>query len=99
MTTRQTPEMQALYRAVLSLETEAECSAFFQDLCTAKELQAMAQRLEVARQLTNGKNYNAVCGDTGASSATISRVSRCLMQGSGGYRMALERCREERENG
>ncbi len=98
MTTNQTPEMQALYRAVLSLSTERECEAFFQDLCTVKEVQAMAQRLEVARQLTEGKNYNAVCGDTGASTATISRVSRCLAHGSGGYRMALKR-QEEQKNG
>lgn len=91
MSALQTPEIQALFRAIALLETSGECEAFFEDICTVKELQAMAQRLEVARQLTAGKNYNSVCADTGASSATISRVNRCLQYGDGGYRKVLER--------
>lgn len=91
MSALQTPEIQALFRAIALLQSDRECEAFFEDVCTVKELQAMAQRLEVARQLTAGKNYNAVCADTGASSATISRVNRCLQYGGGGYRTVLER--------
>ena len=94
----QTPQMQALFRAIASCQTAKECEAFFEDVCTVKELQAMAQRLEVAKQLTAGKNYNAVCSDTGASTATISRVNRCLQYGGGGYRTVLERM-EEKEDG
>ena len=94
----QTPEMDALYRAMLSLETVEEIRAFFEDICTVKETQAMAQRLQVASQLSAGRNYNAVCADTGASSATISRVNRCLLYGGGGYRIALERMKEGTQN-
>ena len=68
------------------------------DICTVKETQAMAQRLQVASQLSAGRNYNAVCADTGASSATISRVNRCLLYGGGGYRIALERMKEGTQN-
>ena len=63
----------------------------FEDICTIKELQAMAQRWQVARQLAAGRNYNEVYEDTGVSSATISRVNKCLLYGNGGYRIALER--------
>lgn len=98
MSALQTPEMQALFRAIASCASARECEAFFEDICTVKELQSMAQRLEVARQLDAGKNYNAVCADTGASSATISRVNRCLLYGGGGYRMVLDRVKGE-ENG
>lgn len=98
MSELQTPQMQALFRAIASLQSERESEAFFEDICTVKELQSMAQRLEVARQLTAGKNYNAVCADTGASTATISRVNRCLLYGGGGYRTVLERMKGE-ENG
>lgn len=99
MKNHQTPEMKALYQAILSLQTEAECQAFFEDICTVKELQAIAQRLQVASMLIAGKNYNAVCADTGASSATISRVNRCLLYGNGGYRTALNRKNGGQENG
>ena len=95
MSALQTPEIQALFRAISLLQTQQESEAFFEDICTVKELQAMAQRLEVARQLTAGKNYNAVSADTGASTATISRVNRCLQYGGGGYGKVLERMREE----
>ena len=95
MSALQTPEIQALFRAISLLQSSEECEAFFEDVCTVKELQAMAQRLEVARQLTAGKNYNAVCADTGASTATISRVNRCLQYGGGGYRTVLERMEED----
>lgn len=94
MSALQTPEIQALFRAIALLGNSQECEAFFEDICTVKELQAMAQRLEVARQLTAGKNYNSVCADTGASTATISRVNRCLQYGGGGYRKVLEKMEE-----
>ena len=86
-----TPEMQALFSAIASVQNAQECQLFLEDICTIKEIQAMAQRLQVAAQLRSGKNYNEVCADTGASSATISRVSRCLNYGDGGYRLVLER--------
>ena len=84
-----TSEIQALYRAILDLKTEEECAAFFEDICTIKELQDIAQRLEVAFMLHEGKNYQEICALTGASTATISRVKKCLVYGSGGYRKAV----------
>ena len=83
------------FRAILSLETSEECASFFEDLCTVKELQAMIQRLNVARMLSSGKLYSEIVKQTGASTATISRVNRCLLYGSGGYNMILERLSEE----
>ena len=92
-------DMDFLYRGILSLQTREECYAFFEDVCTIKELQAMAQRFRVASQLKENKNYNEIQADTGASSATISRVNKCLMYGSGGYATALQRLAEEQGNG
>ena len=91
-------DMDFLYRGVLSLQTREECYAFFEDICTIKELQAMAQRFRVAEQLNTGKNYLEIQADTGASSATISRVNKCLVYGSGGYLTALLRLDEEQQN-
>jgi TrpR-related protein YerC/YecD len=85
-----------LYEAMALLQTPQECRAFLRDICTIKELQAMAQRLEVALRLDEGQNYNAVCEQTGASTATISRVYKCLVYGDGGYRLVLDRMREEK---
>ena len=85
------PETDLLFEGILTLETVEECYRFFTDICTIKELQAMTQRLQVAKQLADGRNYNEVCRDTGASSATICRVNKCLNYGDGGYRMVLER--------
>ena len=92
-------DMDFLYRGILSLQTREECYAFFEDVCTIKELQAMAQRFRVASQLKENKNYNEIQADTGASSATISRVNKCLLYGSGGYVTALERMGKERDDG
>lgn len=92
-------DMDFLFQGILTLQTKEECYAFFEDVCTIKELQAMAQRFRVAAQLNDNKNYNAIQADTGASSATISRVNKCLMYGSGGYTTALQRLAEEKENG
>ena len=84
-------ETDLLFEGILKLETVEECYRFFTDICTIKELQAMTQRLQVAKQLYEGRNYNEVYQDTGVSSATICRVNKCLNYGDGGYRMVLQR--------
>ena len=94
----QNKDMDFLYRGVLSLQTREECYAFFEDICTIKELQAMAQRLRVATMLRDNKNYNEIQSSTGASSATISRVNKCILYGSGGYATALERMGKEQDD-
>ncbi|MBR2722583.1 MAG: DNA-binding transcriptional regulator [Clostridia bacterium] len=78
-----------LYEAILRLQTEEECDAFFEDLCTIKEVQDLSQRLWVATLLSEGKGYQEISSLTGASTATICRVNKCLIYGSGGYRTAL----------
>ena len=83
-----------LYQAILTLETEEECYNFFQDLCTISELRSMEQRYEVASLLNDGMIYNDILAETGASSATISRVNRSLQYGAGGYELAFERLKE-----
>ncbi len=84
------------FKALLLLETEEECRDFFEDICTVKELQDISQRLEVARMLDDGKSYQVVSKETGASTATISRVNRCLVYGSGGYKKILEKLEENK---
>ena len=83
------------YRGILRLKTEAECRAFFEDVCTIKELEALAQRFQVAQLLSEGKNYNEINEMTGVSTATICRVNKCLNYGDGGYRTVLDRLYEE----
>lgn len=78
-----------LFQAILNLETTDDCYAFFEDICTIKEIMDMSQRLMVARMLSLGKSYQEISKETGASTATISRVNKCLNYGSGGYRSAL----------
>ena len=85
------PEMEELFEGILSLQTVEECERFFTDICTIKELQALTQRLQVAKQLYEGRNYNEVYHDTGVSSATICRVNKCLNYGDGGYKTVLDR--------
>jgi TrpR-related protein YerC/YecD len=80
-----------LFEAVLTLKSVEECYVFFDDLCTVNEIQSLSQRLEVARMLGKGSTYNQIEAETGASTATISRVKRCLNYGNDGYKMALER--------
>ena len=84
---------QRLFEAICALKDPEECHHFFEDLCTIKELQSMFQRFRVACLLNNGSNYIEVSEATGASSATISRVNRCLNYG-GGYRTALDYLKE-----
>lgn len=79
------------YSAILSLKTKEECMAFFDDICTIKELQDLSQRLQVALMLDKGMNYQEISKQTSVSSATISRVNRCLNYGDGGYRTVLDR--------
>lgn len=85
-----------LYKAILKLETEEECYSFFQDLCTVSELRAMEQRFEVATLLNEGMIYSEILEKTGASSATISRVNRSLLNGAGGYESILEKMKESK---
>ena len=91
-------ELDFLFDAILSLKTQEECYLFFEDICTIKELQAMSQRMSVAKQLSENQNYNQVYASTGVSSATICRVNKCLQYGSGGYRIALERIAKARSD-
>ena len=82
------------FNAVLSLKTAEECQAFFKDVCTIKELQDLTQRLQVAMLLDQGRKYQEISKQTSVSSATISRVNRCLVYGDGGYRTVLDRLKE-----
>ena len=84
----------ALFDAILSLETREECYNFFEDLCTVSELKAMAQRFEVARLLQRGIPYTDIVNQTGASTATISRVNRALTYGADGYKRVLEKWKD-----
>lgn len=86
-----------LYRAILTLKNEEECYSFFQDLCTISELRSMEQRYEVATLLNDGMLYSDILEKTGASSATISRVNRSLLNGAGGYENVLERMKEQED--
>ena len=89
------PRNENMYKAILTLKTVEECMKFFDDLCTVSELMAMEQRYQVARCLNAGMIYNDILAETGASSATISRVNRSLQYGSGGYSIAFDRMKEQ----
>lgn len=83
-----------LFEAILSLETQEDCYRFFEDVCTINELQSLAQRMEVAKMLREKKTYLEIADNTGASTATISRVNRSLNYGNDGYDMVLERLKK-----
>ncbi len=87
-------ETDDLFRAILLLETEEDCYRFFEDLCTIKELQAISQRFQVATLLDEKKTYSDIEEITGASTATISRVNRCLVYGAEGYRTQISRLKK-----
>lgn len=87
-----------LFMAVLKLKSKEDCRKFFEDVCTIKELQDVSQRLEVAKLLKEGKNYQEVSKKTGASTATICRVNKCLNYGSGGYEIVLQGEGEQDDN-
>ena len=86
-----------LFDAILSLNNNEECYQFFEDNCTVSELKSLAQRLEVARMLQTGHTYDDIVARTGASTATISRVKRCLHYGADGYKTILERLGNKEE--
>ena len=86
-----------LYRAILTLKNEEECYSFFQDLCTISELRSLAQRYEGATLLNDGMLYSDMLEKPGASSATISRVNRCLHYGADGYQAVIPRLKERQE--
>ncbi len=79
------------FEAVASLNSAKEVRTFFEDVCTIKELMDITQRLQVASLLKEGKNYQEISKTTGASTATISRVNKCLLYGSGGYNLVLQK--------
>ncbi len=85
------PLVNNLFRAILSLESLEECYDLFEDLCTASEIKEMAKRVAAAHMLSEGKKYTEIAEATGLSTATISRVNRCLKYGSDGYTRALSR--------
>jgi len=85
----------SLFDAILLLENREECYSFFEDLSTIAEIKALAQRLEVAKMLREKKTYTDICEKTGASTATISRVNRCLVYGADGYNLVLDRIEEK----
>ena len=87
-----------MYQAILTLESVDECMRFFEDLCTITELQAMEQRYQVASLLNKGCIYNEILEETGASSATISRVNRSLQYGQDGYAVAFSRLSAQKGN-
>ena len=89
-----TEEVDHLFDAILCLENREECYAFFEDVCTVNELLSMSQRFEVAKMLREKKTYLEIAEKTGASTATISRVNRCLNYGKDGYDMVLNRIRK-----
>lgn len=80
-----------LMEAILKLETLEECYDFFEDLCTISEIKSIAQRIEVAKMLKKKYVYTEIAAKTGASTATISRVNKCIAYGSGGYNLVLDR--------
>ena len=88
-------DVDALFEAILSLQTVEECYSFFEDACTIKEILEIAQRLKAAKMLKNGVNYVDISKETGMSTATISRVNKCLEYGNGGYNIVLERLNKE----
>lgn len=89
-------DVDALFEAILSLKTVEECYSFFEDACTIKEIIEIAQRLKAAKMLRNGVNYAEISKETGMSTATISRVNKCLEYGNGGYNIVLDRLNEDR---
>ena len=91
-----TKSVEELCEAILTLKTKEECAAFLEDICTIKEIQDISQRLQVAQMLSRGISYTTICRETGASTATISRVSKCYEYGAGGYKTVIARCNEEK---
>ncbi len=91
-------DLQALAKAFLLLKTEEECTAFLKDVCTYQELRVLSQRLHVARLLRKQYVFHEIVQETGASTATISRVNRTLRDSTGGYQTVLERMKTDSES-
>ena len=91
------PRNEKMYQAILSLQNVDECMRFFDDLCTVTELMAMEQRFQVAMCQNQGMIYNDILAETGASSATISRVNRSLQYGKDGYAIVFDRMKEQEQ--
>lgn len=89
------PSLDRLFQTILNLETIDECYAYFEDLCTIKELNDMSQRLDAAILLDQGLSYQKIMEQVAISTATIGRVSRCLNYGAGGYKTAIKKLKEE----
>ena len=94
MQSHHSPSEKRLFKAISLLKDEQQCEAFFEDICTIKEIMDMAQRLDTAFLLDEGLNYQTISRQVGVSSTTISRVARCLNYGSGGYKNALALMKE-----
>ena len=94
---RRNETIDALFDAILSLETREECYDFFEDLCTVKEISDMAQRLEAAKLLLDGSTYEQIVKTVEISTATISRINLCIQYGTGGYRQTIEKVREKQQ--
>ena len=92
-----TEESDRFFDAILSLKNREECKKFFEDICTINEIHAIAQRLQVAKLLSENKTYSEIEGITKASTATISRINKCLVYGAEGYRRILDRMKEDQE--
>ena len=90
-------DVDALFDAVLTLENREDCYRFFEDLCTINEIHAIAQRMEVAKYLAEKKTYSEIEKITNASTATISRINKCLVYGAGGYKLALDRLKKKEQ--
>jgi TrpR-related protein YerC/YecD len=88
------PSTDRLFQTILNLETIDECYAYFEDLCTIKELSDMSQRLDAAVLLAQGLSYQKIMDQVDISTATIGRVSKCLNYGSGGYKAAIQKLKE-----
>ncbi len=91
------PLIDNLFEAILTLHDTEECYRFFEDICTVSELKAIAQRLEVAKMLEQDQTYGEIADKTGASTATISRVKRCLNYGADGYKIVLDRIGKQQQ--
>lgn len=94
---RRNETIDALFDAILSLETREECYDFFEDLCTVKEISDMAQRLEAAKLLLDGSTYEQIVKTVEISTATISRINRCIQYGAGGYRDVIEKLSAQKD--
>ena len=96
ITDKEKKNLEQFYRAILSIKDEEECRKFFDDVATIREMLDMSARLEVARMLDEGTVFSEISKETGASSATISRVNKCLTYGEGGYKAVLDRINKKK---